>query len=72
MRDSINGVEDLDAVKAACKAEIESVLTEAELSGDKSGYVVSHIHSLVEGGESVYPFTNDEVVELLLEVETAE
>lgn len=68
MRDSINGVADLGALVLDCKAFIETKLEEAEVSGDPKGFVVAAVQSQETNGVSDYPFTNDEIVELFLEV----
>lgn len=64
MRDSINGVADLEALVLECEAAIGGLLEAANLSGDPKGYVVKQIQAMEENGVSVYPFTNDEVAEI--------
>jgi len=68
MRNSINGVANLEALKTSCKAFIEDLLTAADASGDPKGFVVDAVQSEQTGGVLDFPFTNDEIMELYLEV----
>ena len=69
MRTEINGVVDIEKLKADAKTFIQSISLEtADASGDKLGYIVNQVQAQESEGIALYPLTNDEVVELYNEV----
>lgn len=69
MRTEINGVADIEKLKADAKAFIQGIdIAAAEASGDKIGYIVNLVQEQMEGEAQKFPLTNDEVVELYNEV----